>query len=94
MGGTGALRVLRHFISVCRMVLDIIRQHFERASGSGRRSTAVSTLIVMSGVLLAGLIGSLWAGAPEWLLQVAGWIVNRRFCSVWFCLRLFHVEEP
>ena len=67
------LRVLRRIISVCRMVIDIIRQHLERASGSGRRSTIVSTVIVMGGVLLTGLVGSLWAGAPDWLLE---WLVG------------------
>lgn len=63
------LRVLRRIISVYRMIMDLIRQHLERASGSGRRSTAVSTVIVMGGVLLAGIVGSLWAGAHGWLLK-------------------------
>ena len=51
------------------MSLDAFRQYLEHASGSGRRSTVISTLIVMGGVLLGGLIGSLWAGAPDWLLR-------------------------
>ena len=54
------------------MTLSAIREYLEHASGSGRRSTVLSTLIVMGGVLLVGLVGSLWASAPEWLLK---WLV-------------------
>ena len=51
------------------MTFDVLRQYLEHASASGRRSTVLSTLIVMGGVLLAGLVGSLLSSAPEWLLK-------------------------
>ena len=58
---------------ILRMTFDVVRQYLEHASGSGRRSTAVSTLIVMGGVLLAGLVASVLFDAPQWLLE---WLVG------------------
>ena len=88
------LRVLGRIISVCRMVIDIIRQHLERASGSGRRSTVVSTIIVMGGVLLAGLVGSLWAGAPGWLLKCLVVLLFGDFILFVFVFVIFIWKNP
>lgn len=63
------MAILKFLGRVPQMTLNMIRQYLEHASGSGRRSNAVSTLIVMGGVLLAGLVGALGASAPEWLLM-------------------------
>ena len=55
------------------MTFDMFRQYLEHASGSGRRSTVLTTIIVLGGVLLAGLILALYARAPDWILQ---WILG------------------
>ena len=51
------------------MTFGVLRQYLEHASGSGRRSTVLSTLIIMGGVLLAGIVAATYVGAPEWLLR-------------------------
>ena len=71
------MAVLAFLGKIWRMTFDVLREYLEHASASGRRSTVLSTLIVMGGVLLVGLVGSLWVSAPEWLLKwLAGLVVG------------------
>ena len=63
------MAVFRFLCKSLRMTFEVVREYLEHVSGSGRRSTVLSTLIVMDGLFLLGLVASLFAPAPEWVLQ-------------------------
>ncbi len=58
------------FARTLRMVHGILRHYLEQHSGSGKKSTAVSTIIVMGGVAFVGTVAALSAGAPDWMLKI------------------------